>query len=273
MYSQLKDHFYDQFLKEPTKDHFVEFMKSSCGELDDMDFKESWIEKGSLAKIMLAMGNYGGGIVVFGVRENDDNTYNLTGLDEFKDGADVNNMIASLVPPDLDYRLLSFNYDSEVYGEIKGKKFQIIVINDTPDRLPFVSLGDSESCNKDNIYIRRGTKSEKATARDIESILERKIATMYSNSNELSLEEHLCQLKILYNELPKEIKVLVKKGELNPASAALAELANKMSILVGTRDQYEYQKNPFYPDETYEQFISRMIKHKKYRIEKVLDLK
>ena len=30
---QIKDHFYDQFLKEPTKDNFRDFMKKSCGKV------------------------------------------------------------------------------------------------------------------------------------------------------------------------------------------------------------------------------------------------
>lgn len=73
MNPQIKDHFYDQFLKEPTKDNFRDFMKKSCGELNEMDFKETWIDKGPLAKIMLAMANNGGGIIIFGVKENIEN--------------------------------------------------------------------------------------------------------------------------------------------------------------------------------------------------------
>ena len=78
MNPQIKDHFYDQFLKEPTKDNFRDFMKKSCGELNEMDFKETWIDKGPLAKIMLAMANNGGGIIIFGVKENEDNTFDIT---------------------------------------------------------------------------------------------------------------------------------------------------------------------------------------------------
>lgn len=69
MHPQIKDHFYDDFLTKPTKDNFQKFMKDSCGELNEVDFKEQWSDKGSLAKIMLSMGNNGGGIVVFGVEE------------------------------------------------------------------------------------------------------------------------------------------------------------------------------------------------------------
>ncbi|HCW28615.1 MAG TPA: ATP-binding protein, partial [Roseburia sp.] len=92
-----KDHFYDQFLKEPTKDNFRDFMKKSCGELNEMDFKETWIDKGPLAKIMLAMANNGGGIIIFGVKENEDNTFDVLGLDNLKDTADISNSISRLV--------------------------------------------------------------------------------------------------------------------------------------------------------------------------------
>ena len=63
MLRQSKDKFYDDFLKEPTKDNFRHFLKENCGEMDEVDFKESWIEKGHLAKTLLAMANSHGGIV------------------------------------------------------------------------------------------------------------------------------------------------------------------------------------------------------------------
>ena len=174
MNPQIKDHFYDQFLKEPTKDNFRDFMKKSCGELNEMDFKETWIDKGPLAKIMLAMANNGGGIIIFGVKENEDNTFDVLGLDNLKDTADISNSISRLVSSSLDYEVYNFVFDSDVYGEFENKKFQIMVIHDTPERLPFVSLGQSEKIEKDVIYVRRGTKSEKATSEEINRIIERK---------------------------------------------------------------------------------------------------
>lgn len=105
MNPQIKDHFYDQFLKEPTKDNFRDFMKKSCGELNEMDFKETWIDKGPLAKIMLAMANNGGGIIIFGVKENEDNTFDVLGLDNLKDTADISNSISRLVSSSLDYEV------------------------------------------------------------------------------------------------------------------------------------------------------------------------
>ena len=270
---QIKDHFYDQFLKEPTKDNFRDFMKKSCGELNEMDFKETWIDKGPLAKIMLAMANNGGGIIVFGVKENEDNTFDIIGLDSLKDTADISNSISRLVSSSLDYEVFNFVFDSDVYGKFENKKFQIMVIHDTPERLPFVSLGQSEKIEKDVIYVRRGTKSEKATSEEINRIIERKIATIYSENTDMSLDQHLEQLKKLYSELPQKIQVLVRKGTQPNFAAALKVFGERIGALYGTPDEYEEKDNPNYPDEGYEAFILRMINAKKLKIEKVLDLK
>jgi predicted HTH transcriptional regulator len=273
MNPQIKDHFYDQFLKEPTKDNFRDFMKKSCGELNEMDFKETWIDKGPLAKIMLAMANNGGGIIIFGVKENEDNTFDVLGLDNLKDTADISNSISRLVSSSLDYEVFNFVFDSDVYGEFENKKFQIMVIHDTPERLPFVSLGQSEKIEKDVIYVRRGTKSEKATSEEINRIIERKIATIYSENTDMSLDQHLEQLKKLYSELPQKIRVLVRKGSQPNFAAALKVFGERIGALYGTPDEYEEKDNPNYPDEGYEAFILRMIDAKKLKIEKVLDLK
>ena len=270
---QIKDHFYDQFLKEPTKDNFRDFMKKSCGELNEMDFKETWIDKGPLAKIMLAMANNGGGIIIFGVKENEDNTFDVLGLDNLKDTADISNSISRLVSSSLDYEVFNFVFDSDVYGKFENKKFQIMVIHDTPERLPFVSLGQSEKIEKDVIYVRRGTKSEKATSEEINRIIERKIATIYSENTDMSLDQHLEQLKKLYSELPQKIRVLVRKGSQPNFAAALKVFGERIGALYGTPDEYEEKDNPNYPDEGYEAFILRMINAKKLKIEKVLDLK
>ena len=61
---QIKDTVY-RLLQEPTLDHFREFLQDQTGEHNAIDFKQEWIEKDKLAKLMLALANYGGGIVVF----------------------------------------------------------------------------------------------------------------------------------------------------------------------------------------------------------------
>jgi hypothetical protein len=48
------------------------------------------------------------------------------------------------------------------------------------------------------IYIRQGTKSLEATNEKLVEMIVRKVQTGVSDSNELSLKEHLNQLKSLY---------------------------------------------------------------------------
>jgi len=57
MKRHFKDVFYEDFLESPTKDKLRELIKKNFVELDEFDFKETWINKGKLAKLVLAMGN------------------------------------------------------------------------------------------------------------------------------------------------------------------------------------------------------------------------
>lgn len=270
---QFKDKFYDEFLKNPTKDNFRKFLKSNCGELDEVDFKEKWVDKGSLAKTILAMANSRGGMIVVGIREEEGGILTPVGLDSLRDKAEINDDIAKYVSPNLDYEVLDFSYDSSEYSAVENKKFQLVLIHDTPERLPFVSLGATTGIDKDNIYIRRGTKCEKATSNEIETILDSKIETIFKGTSDISLDLHLEQLKKLYSELPQKIHVLIRKGEPTGIQSALERFASISSSIFKTNNEYEEQDNPNYPGESYEAFILRMITVKKLKIEKVLDLK
>lgn len=70
---QIKDLMYD-LLRHPSKEKFREFLVGNTGEKDNIDFKSSWIDRASLSKIMLSLGNSGGGIIVFGLQDNKDGT-------------------------------------------------------------------------------------------------------------------------------------------------------------------------------------------------------
>lgn len=271
---QIKDKFFDLIVKNPSRDGFKTFLKESCGELDNIDFKEKWITKGKLAKIMLAMANTGGGVIVLGIQENKDDNYLAVGIDELKDAADVEKEIKKLVPRNLSYSVLNFIYDDEIYGEYTGKKFQAIIIADAPEQLPFFSIGASDDIEKDCVYVRRGTSSEKASARDFETMIQRKLENAFKESNDLSLKEHLEQLQFLYDSIPQKKRVLVKKGKrFVGAMEGLQALSERMTEIFGEPDQYEEVPNENYPSEDYEQFLVRMIDKKKLKIEKVLDLK
>ena len=65
----------------------------------------------------------------------------------------------------------------------------------------------------------------------------------------------------------------MRKG-ISPFAGIASSLATSFkpfSIL--SQDEYEEQDNPEYPQESYEEFINKMIEKKKLKIEKVLDLK
>ena len=271
---QIKDKFFDLIVKNPSRDGFKTFLKESCGELDNIDFKEKWITKGKLAKIMLAMANTGGGVIVLGIQENKDDNYLAVGIDELKDAADVEKEIKKLVPRNLSYSVLNFIYDDEIYGEYAGKKFQAIIIADAPEQLPFFSIGASDDIEKDCVYVRRGTSSEKASARDFETMIQRKLENVFKESNDLSLKEHLEQHQFLYDSIPQKKRILVKKGNrFVGAMEGLQALSERMTEIFGEPDQYEEVPNENYPSEDYEQFLVRMIDKKKLKIEKILDLK
>ncbi len=261
--SQIKDSMYE-LLKEPSKEEFRKFLLDNTGEKDNIDFKSSWIDKGQLSKIMLSMANTGGGLIVFGVEENNDGIFEPIGINEFLDNAKIDDMIRKYVPSSVEYERLDFNFDSSEYEKLKGRKFQVLHIHNTPDKLPFISLSETENISADTIYVRRGTKCQKANAVEIERILNLRIETQFSSSSTLDLKEHLKQLKILYEEIEKEIEEF---DEGSPMSIALGNARAFVS------KYYKQVENPRYPKEDYEDFILRLISNKKLKVEKVLDLK
>ena len=158
--SQIKDVFYRELIEEPTIEKFREFVKNNCGEFDNIDFKEKWIEKGKLSKLLLALANSQGGIIVFGLKEENDHSIIPTGLTELKDKADINSNVAKYLPPELDYQVFDFSFESSEYEKLNNKKFQMVVVSNTPERLPFISLAESKYLKKDIINIQRIKKEE-----------------------------------------------------------------------------------------------------------------
>ncbi len=270
---QFKDEFYDGFLKDPSKDKFRKLIQHNYGELDEIDFKEKWISKGKLSKTILSMANSGGGIIAFGIGENSDGVVDPVGLDKLKDKANINDDLAKYISPNLDYVVYDFTYDASEYGEMENRKFQVLFVNNTPDRLPFISLNGTTDLEKDVIYVRRGTKCVKAKSEEIESIINNRIDSIFKDTSDLSLDKHLEQLKTLYNELPKKINVLVRKGKPTSLQLSLTKITSAMDSFMRTKDEYEEQDNPNYPEESYELFIFQMINLKKLKIQKHLGLK
>ena len=263
---QLKDEVY-KLLQEPTLDKFREFLHGQTGEHNSIDFKSQWIEDAALAKEILAMANSHGGIVVFGVAENDDKSIRIDGLPKIKDKAVVSNEIKNFISSNLKYEIYDFSYATSEYEALNGKHFQMLVVEDTPEHIPFLSKKESGSLKQNMIYIRRGTSCETANEEELHKILNRRMNYMHPlNGEPLQLEEHIKQLKVLYEKINKQ-KVYYKNG-------ITEGIAGMLSALVGsvTKGEKVVEPNPLYPDEEYEEFISRMIVEKKKKIERVLDL-
>ncbi len=263
---QLKDQVYN-LLQEPTLDKFREFLHAQMGEHNSIDFKGQWIENAALAKEMLALANSRGGFIIFGVAENEDKSMNIKGLSEIKDKAVVSNEIKNFISSNLKYDIYDFSYDTSEYEVLKDKKFQMLVVEDTPEYIPFLSKKESGTLKQNMIYVRRGTSCEIANEEELQGILYRRLNYLHPlNGEPLKLDEHLKQLKILYGEIDKN-KIYYKNG----LSEGMANFVNTIVTSI-TKGEKIVEPNPLYPDESYEEFVSRMIVEKKKKIERVLDL-
>ena len=216
---------------------------------------------------MLALANSHGGFIVFGVAENEDKSISIDGLPEIKDKAVISNGIKNFLSSNLKYEIYDFSYTTSEYEALNNKNFQMLVVEDVPEYIPFLSKRESGSLKPNMIYVRRGTSCEIANEEELQAILSRRMNYLHPVSGEpLQLEEHLKQLKILYENIEKN-HVYYKNGLFNSMSSFLDLMTN-----LGVKGEKVVEPNSLYPDESYEQFVSRMVVEKKKKIERVLDL-
>ena len=242
-----------KFLKNIDRVDLRVLLKDHLGETNYLDFKETWPEKEKLAKHILGLANSGGGIIVIGVKEQEDGSFIPIGLDKIRDKSEIIKSMKSYLPQDLEYEILDFFYQDSEWDILKGKKFQVLIVKDLPERIPFLSLKDGKEIKKNVIYYRDGTNTEPATYEQIQKIINRRIDTSYSTTKEMELRSHLNQLKELYDAIPKYCTKF-------PWSIHSFEI-----ILDITKE-----RNPKYPEEDFEDFIIKMITLKKEIIRKLI---
>mgnify|MGYP001618825250 CR=1 FL=1 len=152
----------------------------------------------------------------------------------------------------MSWDVLNFEYAESEYGPIKGKKFQVLLVEDTPQYIPFLSLREGEHIKKNAIYYRGQTNTEEATHDQVQEILNRRIDTAYSTSKEMRFRDHLNQLKELY--------------EMTPENYLTYPWFSNLHGMFGLHSV----RNPFHPEEGFDDFIIKMIKIRKEIIQKLI---
>lgn len=249
-----------RFFEQPTREGLRDLLKKNIGEFSCCDFKENWPIHPKIARHILGIANAGGGCMVLGVRQKNDNSLEPTGLTALTDKANIINGIQKFLPDSLlsNLDIIDFSFKESEYPVIIGKKFQVLFVEDDPRHLPFVATADADGIRKAAIYTRRGSATEKANHDELQRIVNRRLETGYSSQREIDLNAHLGQLQVLYSHISK---YHYPGGITHGIVAMLSPILRGEPVL-----------NPVYPQEGYEDFVVHMIEKKKRLIAMVLDV-
>jgi len=234
-----------QFFEKPTRESLRDLIKQSIGETDYLDFKSEWPDLIKISKHILALANTGGGALVLGLHQTDDGQIEAKGLAEFKDKVDIVKTIKKYIPTTVQYEIFDFSYNESEYPSLKGKMFQVVLVEFSEKILPILSLKDGSGINANVAYIREGTESIEANHEKLEHLINLRIESGYSSSHTLDLREHLEQLQVLY-------KARKSTNPFGVASIAMASIWGD-------------------PLKEYYQFVEEMISSKMLRIQKELE--
>jgi predicted HTH transcriptional regulator len=189
---------FSQFFENPSREKLRNLLQNHVGELDHYDFKKEWPDFPKVARDILGMANSGGGCLIIGVEQKDDNSFVPVGIEKLTDKADIGKGIQKFLPSLLKYEVVDFSYDASEYQKIVGKKFQVIFVDDSPRHIPFVAEADGAKIRKHAIYARSGTNTEEANYEQLQEMFNRRLETAHSSRSELDLQKHLDELMVLY---------------------------------------------------------------------------
>ncbi len=226
-----------QFFESPSRPGLRKILQESLGEFNHTDFKAQWPENSLLARHILGFANSGGGVMVIGVAE-DDGTLTPDGVTSLRDKTDINNGVKKFLPFGIVYEVYDFRFTESEYPSIVDKTFQVLLVEDRSEHIPFLAMADGADVRSNVAYVRDGVSSTQATHHQLQDIINRRIATGHSTTRELSLSEHLDELKSLYDRIPERIPNSF--SSMNAFSTALSV------------------KNPIYPEEGLSVFLARL---------------
>lgn len=192
-----------KLFNEPDRVNFRKLLQNITGEYDVLDFKGQYIEDSKLAKHILSMANSGSGLILFGITE-EDNKIKVKGLEELKDKTDIKNKLEGYLPYELKYEIHDLEYDdNSEWKAICNKKFQFITIEETLDKIPFLSKKEGKNLKPNTVYCRKNSSSDEANHDDLQEILNKRINNSTGNDN---LKKDLDQLETIYSFLspPKQ---------------------------------------------------------------------
>jgi predicted HTH transcriptional regulator len=244
------------FFENPSRESLRKLLIDHTGEHDDLDFKSALITPPILAKHIIAMANKAGGVIVFGVKETENGKFESVGIG-LNDKTHFLRDINAYVPDKLSYEVIDFNFNEIEYTEIKGKSFRVVIIEYSPEYIPFLSKKDGEGIKKNLIYVRKNASSDMAEYNDLQDIFNRRLETSFSSAREISLTEHFKELKEIYS--------LIKKGFWYDPT-----IFSKIDLNLNYDSSSKYIDNPKYPKEDYDDFVVRMLDLKKSVIESII---
>jgi predicted HTH transcriptional regulator len=191
-----------KFFEEPTRESLREIIKHSIGELDCLDFKAIWPDTPKLAKHILGLANSGGGALVIGNKQNEDGSIDSVGLDKLVDKTVITAKIKHFLPDQINVDIWDFSFNESEYPTLKGKSFQVLLVESDPKDLPFLAKKDGDGVRRNAVYVREGVSTTEASHEALQKIINRRIETGYSSQKVFALKEYIEQLKILDKERP-----------------------------------------------------------------------
>ncbi len=246
---------FTRFFEHPTREGLRDLLRHGIGEIDQMDFKEELPDKVKLAKHLLAFANSGGGVIVVGITDGE--RIEPKGVSELIDKADIQKRLSRYLPATLEYEVLDFIYRDSEYAALKGKMFQVLVIDSDDKQLPYLCTRGGDGIKDNCVYIRKGTNTTEADHEDLQRLINRRLETGFSSSHLLSLEEHLEQLRLLYRLLERNVSPLAP---------------GFVPGMIG-RGPDPDGRVPLPLPEPFDRFLARCIERKKLLIEQLLKLR
>jgi predicted HTH transcriptional regulator len=220
-----------KFFEAPTRERLRDVLKGNIGETDYLDFKREWPENTKLAKHILALANSGGGAIIVGVDQKEDGSADSVGLPCLIDKDKIYKGVKAYLPAETQVDLFDFSYQDSEYPAIKGKNFQVLLVESDPKYLPLLSRKEGDGIKANTIYVRKGTSSDEATHDDVQRIINERLETGFSSTKTLKLNEHIEQLRILDK---------ARRSSSSSGLGALAQFSRMLGEIQISKDYYNF---------------------------------